>query len=172
MAPLDTITIALKVRPEPRPLLDVNEAIVGPRVHEVGSGPPDSTRGGYGAIAMKDALEATMGSMPAGLLRSLTWDRGKEPSTHTQFTFDAGIRVSLADSHSPCQRATNENTNGLLRQYFPKGTALSRLTLEDRLAVQDVLNSRPRKALGWKTLAEALDEQLRSLQHAGVATTG
>ena len=127
--------------------------------------------GGYGAIAMKDALESTMGSMPSGLLRSLTWDRGKELSAHAQFTIDTGIKVFFADPHSPWQRATNENTNGLLRQYFPKGTDLSRWGLEDLLAVQDALNSRPRKILGWKTPAEALDEHLRSLEHAGVATT-
>jgi IS30 family transposase len=128
--------------------------------------------GGYGAIAMKDALQASMGSMPAGLLRSLTWDRGKELSAHAQFTIDTGISVFFADPHSPWQRATNENTNGLLRQYFPKGTDLSRWGLDDLLAVQDALNSRPRKVLGWKTPAEALDDQLRSLQQAGVATTG
>jgi IS30 family transposase len=127
---------------------------------------------GYGAIAMKDALESTMGSMPAELLRSLTWDRGKELSAHAQFTIDTGISVFFADPHSPWQRATNENTNGLLRQYFPKGTDLSRWGLEDLLAVQDALNSRPRKILAWKTPAEALDEQLRSLDPAGVATTG
>jgi IS30 family transposase len=128
--------------------------------------------GGYGAIAMKDALQATMGSMPAGLLRSLTWDRGKELSAHAQFTIDTGISVFFADPHSPWQRATNENTNGLLRQYFPKGTDLSRWGHDDLLAVQDALNSRPRKVLGWETPAEALDEQLRSLHQAGVATTG
>ena len=127
--------------------------------------------GGYGAIAMKDALESTMGSMPSGLLRSLTWDRGKELSAHAQFTIDTGIKVFFADPHSPWQRATNENTNGLLRQYFPKGTDLSHWGLEDLLAVQDALNSRPRKILGWKTPAEAFDEHLRSLEHAGVATT-
>ena len=128
--------------------------------------------GGYGAIAMKDALQSTMGTMPAELLRSLTWDRGKELSAHAQFTIDTGIAVYFADPHSPWQRGTNENTNGLLRQYFPKGTDLSRWSFDDLLAVQHAINSRPRKVLGWRTPAEALDEQLRSLHQAGVATTG
>jgi IS30 family transposase len=128
--------------------------------------------GGYGAIAMKDALTTTMTTMPAELLRSLTWDRGKELSAHAQFRVDTGIAVYFADPHSPWQRGTNENTNGLLRQYFPKGTDLSRWTLEDLLAVQAAVNSRPRKVLDWKTPAEVLDEQLRSLHQAGVATTG
>jgi IS30 family transposase len=146
-----------------------------PRLEGYGVEPPvknGPALGGYGAIAMKDALEATMGSMPAGLLRSLTWDRGKELSAHAQFTIDTGISVFFADPHSPWQRGTNENTNGLLRQYFSKGTDLSRWGLDELLAVQDALNSRPRKVLGWKTPAEALDEQLRSLQAAGVASTG
>ena len=128
--------------------------------------------GGYGAIAMKDALQATMTTMPAELLRSLTWDRGKELSAHAQFKIDTGIAVYFADPHSPWQRGTNENTNGLLRQYFPKGTDLSRWPLEDLLAVQAAINSRPRKILGWKTPAEALDQQLRLLHQAGVARTG
>ena len=145
-----------------------------PRLEGYGIEPPvknGPALGGYGAIAMKDALQSTLGSMPAGLLRSLTWDRGKELSAHAQFTIDTGIKVFFADPQSPWQRATNENTNGLLRQYFPKGTDLSRWSLDDLLAVQDTLNSRPRKVLAWKTPAEALDDHLRSLQHAGVATT-
>jgi IS30 family transposase len=128
--------------------------------------------GGYGAIAMKHALQATMATMPGELLRSLTWDRGKELSAHAQFKIATGIAVYFADPHSPWQRGTNENTNGLLRQYFPKGTDLSRWALEDLLAVQTAINSRPRKVLGWRTPAEVLDEHLRLLQQAGVATTG
>lgn len=145
-----------------------------PRLADYGLQPPTKNGpalGGYGAVAMKDALEATLGSMPADLARSLTWDRGKELSAHAQFTIDTGIKVFFADPHSPWQRGTNENTNGLLRQYFPKGTDLSRWDRDDILAVQDALNSRPRKVLGWKTPAEVLDEQLQSLQHPGFATT-
>ena len=145
-----------------------------PRLKGYGVEPPvknGPALGGYGAIAMKDALQATLGSMPEGLVRSLTWDRGKELSAHAQFTIDTGISVFFADPHSPWQRATNENTNGLLRQYFPKGTDLSRWSLDDILDVQDAINSRPRKVLGWKTPAEALNEQLLSLHNAGVAST-
>ena len=146
-----------------------------PRLEGYGTVPPVKNGpplGGYGAIAMKDALQTTMATMPAELLRSLTWDRGKELSAHAQFKVDTGIAVYFADPHSPWQRGTNENTNGLLRQYFPKGTDLSRWPLEDLLAVQAAINSRPRKILGWKTPAEVLDEKLRFLNQAGVATTG
>jgi IS30 family transposase len=125
------------------------------------------------SVAMKEALEATMTTMPAELLRSLTWDRGTELAAHAEFKIDTGIAVYFADPHSPWQRPTNENTNGLLRQYFPKGTDLSRWSREDLQAVQTAINSRPRKVLDWKTPAEALDEQLRSVQQqAGVASTG
>ena len=127
---------------------------------------------GYGAVAMKDALIKNMTAMPAELLRSLTWDRGKELAQHAQFTVDTGISVYFADPYSLWQRGTNENTNGLLRQYFPKATDLSRWDAQDIAAVQATLNSRPRKILDWKTPAEVLDEQLRSQPPAGVATTG
>jgi IS30 family transposase len=127
---------------------------------------------GYGAVAMKDALQTSMTTMPEQLLRSLTWDRGKELSAHAQFKIETGIAVYFADPHAPWQRGTNENTNGLLRQYFPKGTDLSRWTAEDLQAVQAAINSRSRKVLGWKTPVEALDEQLRLLHQAGVASAG
>ena len=135
--------------------------------HTVKNGP---ALAGYGAITMKNALAATMSSLPEQLRRSLTWDRGKELSAHAAFTVETGIPVFFADPHSPWQRGTNENTNGLLRQYFPKGTDLARWQADELAAVAAALNSRPRKALGWKTPAEALDEHLRSLQQAGVAT--
>jgi len=127
---------------------------------------------GYGAVTMKDALAASMTTLPEQLRRSLTWDRGKELSQHVAFKVETGIPVYFADPQSPWQRGTNENTNGLLRQYFPKGTDLSRWSAEEIEAVANTINSRPRKTLGWKTPTEALDEHLRSLQQGGVATTG
>jgi IS30 family transposase len=127
---------------------------------------------GYGAVTMADALAKTITTLPHQLRQSVTWDRGKELSDHARFTVDTGVRVYFADPKSPWQRGTNENTNGLLRQYFPKGTDLSRWTSDDLAAIAHTLNTRPRKTLGWKTPAEALDEQLRSVQQPGVATTG
>jgi IS30 family transposase len=126
---------------------------------------------GYGAVTMKNALAAAMGTLPHQLRRSVTWDRGKELSEHAQFTIDTGVPVFFADPHSPWQRGTNENTNGLLRQYFPKGTDVSRWSADELEAVAHALNCRPRKILGWRTPAEALDQHLLSLQQAGVAST-
>jgi IS30 family transposase len=126
--------------------------------------------GGYGAVAMNAGLTATMKKLPEQLRKTLTWDRGKELSGHAQFALDTGTRVFFADPHSPWQRPTNENTNGL-RQYFPKGTDLSRWSAEDLEAVALALNNRPRKSLDWKTPAEVFDEQIRSLKQSGVATT-
>ena len=106
---------------------------------------------GYGAVTMADALARTITGLPDHVCRSLTWDRGKEMSAHARLTAQTGLPVYFADPHSPWQRGTNENTNGLLRQYFPKGTDLSRWSAEDIAAVAATLNSRPRKTLGWNT---------------------
>jgi IS30 family transposase len=135
--------------------------------HTIKNGP---ALAGYGAITMKDALAATITTLPEQLRRSLTWDRGKEMSAHTQFKIETGVPVFFADPHSPWQRGTNENMNGLLRQYFPKGTDLARWSAEEIAAVAATMNNRPRKTLGWKTPAEALNERLMSLRQAGVAT--
>ena len=126
---------------------------------------------GYGAVTMKDALASAMTVLPQQLRRSLTWDRGKELSQHAAFRVETGIPVYFADPQSPWQRGTNENTNGLLRQYFPKGTDLSRWSAKEIEAVASALNGRPRKTHGWKTPAEAFNEHLLSLQQGGVATT-
>jgi IS30 family transposase len=132
------------------------------------NGPPLA---GYGALTMKNALASTMATLPEQLRRSLTWDRGKELSQHAAFKVESGIPVYFADPHSPWQRGTNENTNGLLRQYFPRGTDLARWSADEIEAVATALNSRPRKTLGWRTPAEAFAEHLHSLHQAGVATT-
>jgi IS30 family transposase len=126
---------------------------------------------GHGAEAVRDAIAASIATLPEQLRRSLTWDQGAEMAQHAQLHIDTGLAIYFCDPHSPWQRGSNENTNGLLRQYFPKGTDLSRHSRNELDAVAAALNSRPRKTLGWKTPAEALDEHLTSVQHGGVATT-
>jgi IS30 family transposase len=125
---------------------------------------------GHGAEAVRDSIASTMTSLPTQLRRSLTWDQGAEMSQHVRLKIDTGLEVYFCDPHSPWQRGTNENTNGLLRQYFPKGTDLSAHSKNALKAVALALNTRPRKSLGWKTPAEAFDEYLR-LGHVTVATT-
>jgi transposase, IS30 family len=118
-----------------------------------------------------DDIARTIATLPAQLRRSLTWDQGAEMTQHGRLRIDTGLAVYFCDPHSPWQRGTNENTNGLLRQYFPKGTDLSVHSADALAAVALALNTRPRKTLGWRTPGEALDEVLRSDQTGGVATT-
>jgi len=115
---------------------------------------------GHGAEAVRDAIADTITTLPGQLRRSLTWDQGTEMAQHAQLRIDTGLPVYFCDPRSPWQRGTNENTNGLLRQYFPKGTDLARHSPEDLAAVAATLNSRPRKTLGYRTPAEVLDEYL------------
>ena len=115
---------------------------------------------GHTADVVADALAAKMAELPAELRRSLTWDQGKEMARHARFTVATGVPVFFCDPHTPWQRGSNENTNGLLRQYFPKGKPLPRDqgALD---AVADELNGRPRQTLGWKTPSQVLDQALR-----------
>ena len=124
---------------------------------KVKNGPPVT---GRGADAVRDAIALAIGDLPEQLRRSLTWDQGAEMAQHARLRIDTGLQVYFCDPQSPWQRGTNENTNGLLRQYFPKGTDLARHSPGDLVAVATALNTRPRKTLGWRTPAEALDEYL------------
>lgn len=116
-----------------------------------------------------DALADMVSGVPGALLRTVTWDRGVEMAGHARFTEATGVRVYFCDPRSPWQRGTNENTNGLLRQYFPKGTDFSRVTDEEVREAQDLLNGRPRKTLGWRTPSEKylelLEEDMRALTY-------
>ena len=114
----------------------------------------------WDAAVMAEALTPVIAGLPDAVRRSLTWDQGWEMSAHAQIAVAADCEIYFCDPHSPWQRGTSENTNGLLRQYFPKGTSLAGHTPEHLAAVADELNGRPRKTLGWKTPAEALAEVL------------
>jgi transposase, IS30 family len=115
---------------------------------------------GRDAAAVADALTPVIAGLPDALRRSLTWDQGWEMRAHARIAVDADVEIFFCDPHAPWQRGSNENTNGLLRQYFPKGTSLAGHSPADLAAVADELNGRPRKTLGWKTPAEALAEIL------------
>ncbi|MEV6199610.1 IS30 family transposase [Streptomyces sp. NPDC051771] len=115
---------------------------------------------GRGTALVRDALIETVQSLPAHLKRSLTWDQGSEMGRHREFTIATDVPVYFCDPASPWQRGSNENTNGLLRQYFPKGTDLAQHSREHLDAVAAELNGRPRKTLGWETPAERLHKLL------------
>jgi len=116
---------------------------------------------GHAADAVADALAAKVTELPEQLRRSLTWDQGKEMADHARFTVKTGLPVYFCDPRSPWQRGSNENTNGLLRQYFPKRSEIAHFTQADLDGVAAELNGRPRQTLGWKTPSQALDEALR-----------
>jgi transposase, IS30 family len=115
---------------------------------------------GRDAPAVADALTPVIAGLPDAVRRSLTWDQGWEMRSHAQIAVDADVEIYFCDPHAPWQRGSNENTSGLLRQYFPKGTSLAGHSPAHLAAVADELNGRPRKTLGWKTPAEALAEIL------------
>jgi IS30 family transposase len=144
-----------------------------PRMKDHGNTP--STKNGpalagHGAQAVRDAITAWIQTLPRDLRRSLTWDQGAEMAQHPQLRIDADLPIYFCDPHSPWQRGTNENTNGLLRQYFPKGTDLSKHNADELAAVSHALNRRPRKVLGWRAPVEALNTYLQSIQYPTVAT--
>jgi IS30 family transposase len=119
---------------------------------------------GVSAPDVRDAMTRTIQTLPESLRRSITWDQGREMAEHVRFTVDTGVQIYFCDPRSPWQRGSNENTNGLLRQYFPKGTNLSVHDVDKLKEVADSLNGRPRKTLNWKKPSEKFEEL--------VATTG
>jgi transposase, IS30 family len=115
---------------------------------------------GREAVRVAEAMRQAIAALPDELVRSITWDQGKEMSTHRRFTIDTGIPVYFCDPHSPWQRGSNENTNGLLRQYMPKGTDLSEHSPDELAGFAASLNNRPRKTLGYMKPSEKLAELL------------
>ena len=126
---------------------------------------------GWKATVLAQALAGAVEALPRHLLASLTWDRGTEMAGHAQFTMATGVAVYFADPHSPWQRPSNENTNGLLRDYLPKGTDLGAVSPARLTEIQDELNGRPRKVIGFATPAEALNDLINTAQRPHGATT-
>jgi len=145
------------------------DLLMGKRMHAMATLVERKTRfvmlvalpNGHSADVVADALAAKIVELPDELRRSLTWDQGKEMAAHAQFSVKTGVPVYFCDPRSPWQRGSNENTNGLLRQYFPKRTEIAHYSQADLDAVAAELNGRPRQTLRWKTPSQALDEALR-----------
>ena len=116
---------------------------------------------GNTAAAVRTQLAETVRRLPEHRWQSLTWDQGKEMAQHAQFSIDTGVQVFFCDPKSPWQRGSNENTNGLLRQYFPKGTDMRQLTQADLDQAAHSLNGRPRQTLNWMTPSDKLAEVLQ-----------
>jgi transposase, IS30 family len=123
------------------------------------------------AERVRDAMITAMAGLPAALRRSMTWDQGREMARHSEISMALGMPVYFCDPHSPWQRGSNENTNGLLRQYFPKGTDLSVHSAAHLAAVADELNDRPRQTLDWNSPAQRMRQLLSDPATTGVATT-
>jgi transposase, IS30 family len=115
---------------------------------------------GSEAIKVNEAMKTAIADLPAELVRTITWDQGREMASHLDFTIDTGVQVYFCDPHRPWQRGSNENTSGLLRQYLPKGTDLSAHSAEDLADIARSLNNRPRKSLGFMKPSETLAELL------------
>ena len=126
---------------------------------------------GINAESARQGLTQKIQTLPQSLRQSLTWDQGREMKQHLQFTIDTNVQVYFCDPHSPWQRALAENTNGLLRQYFPKNRSVAGYSQEDLDRVAEQLNGRPRETLGWLTPAEKLAQILEESSGAGVAST-
>ena len=155
------------------------DLLVGTRTNAIGTLVERSTRyamlfvlpDGLSAERVRERLTKTVLTLPTSLRRSLTWDQGPEMADHVRFTIDTGVQVFFCDPRSPWQRGSNENTNGLLRQYFPRGRSLAGVTQNELDRVAHELNGRPRQTLGWRSPTQRLAEFMEQSSLASGATT-